>query len=80
MGHSITIDLPESAILPEGVTERYITEMLAANLYHQGRISEHQACQIIGLSRRDFEELLPKFGFSVLADDEETINLEFDPS
>jgi len=45
MAHSITIDLPET--LPEGVNDRYVMEMLAANLYHQGRISEHQACQIL---------------------------------
>lgn len=75
MAHSITIDLPET--LPEGVNDRYVMEMLAANLYHQGRISEHQACQMIGLTRRDFENLLPKFGFSVLSDDEETIDAEF---
>jgi uncharacterized protein (DUF305 family) len=77
MGHTITIDLPETSTLPEDVNDRYVTEMLAANLYHQGRISEHQACQMIGLTRRDFENLLPKFGFSVLSDDEETMDSEY---
>jgi hypothetical protein len=38
--------------------------------------SQQEACAALGLSRREFEELLPKFGFSVLSDTQATIEIE----
>jgi hypothetical protein len=37
---------------------------------------EYEACVALGLTRRAFEELLPRFGFSVLADDQATLDVE----
>jgi hypothetical protein len=47
-----------------------------AALYRVGKLSEKEACLTLGLSRHTFEELLPRFGFSVLADTPETIDVE----
>ena len=54
----------------------YLKSVLIATLYHLGRLSEHEACVALGVTRRTFEELLPQFGFSVLADDQATIDVE----
>ena len=45
-------------------------------LYHVGKLSEKEACVILGITRRRFEELLPRFGLSILADDQMTIDVE----
>jgi hypothetical protein len=44
-----------------------------------GKLSEKEACIVLGVTRRTFEELLPQFGFSVLADDQDTIDVELHP-
>ncbi|MDE2797567.1 MAG: DUF5615 family PIN-like protein [Gemmatimonadota bacterium] len=52
---------------------------LFATLYHVGKLSEKEACLtlgIFGISRRVFEELLPRFGFSILVDTPETMDVE----
>ena len=54
----------------------YLKEVLIATLYNLGKLSEHEACVALGVTRRAFEELLPRFGFSVLADDQATIDVE----
>lgn len=71
----ITIDLPETQNISE-VGEAYLKEALASTLYHAGKISEKEACAMTGKSRREFEEILPKFGFSVLSDKPENIEME----
>jgi len=54
----------------------YLKVVLIVTLYHLGQLSEHEACIALGITRRAFEELLPQFGFSVLADDQATIDVE----
>jgi hypothetical protein len=54
----------------------YLKAVLIATLYHLGQLSEHEACVALGVTRRAFEGLLPQFGFSVLADDQATIDVE----
>ena len=71
----ISIDLPETATLVH-LDQTYLKEALVAILYHVGKLSEKEACLALGMSRRAFEELLPRFGFSVLADTPETIEVE----
>jgi hypothetical protein len=71
----LSVDLPDTAALVH-LDQRYLTEALVAILYHVGKLSEKEACLTLGLSRRAFEELLPQFGFSVLADTPETIDVE----
>ncbi len=49
---------------------------MVATLYHVGKLSEKESCLALGISRRAFEELLPQFGFSILADTPESIDIE----
>ncbi len=75
----ISINLPDTKNLSE-VDQGYLIEALAATLYHIGKISEQEACEITGKTRRDFEEILPKFGFSILADTQENMKIELNAS
>jgi hypothetical protein len=68
----ISVDLPD---IP-GVDQRYLKEVLVATLYSTGKLSEKQARQIVGMTRRAFEELLCRFDFSVLIDNQENLNIE----
>jgi hypothetical protein len=68
----ITLDLPD---IPD-VDGRYVNEALIAILYSQGKISQAQACQMLHFSRRDFEAMLPNYGFSILVDNLANINDE----
>ncbi|QWR77838.1 UPF0175 family protein [Candidatus Magnetomonas plexicatena] len=76
---TFVIDLPDD--LPAAVVKEvdtvYLREALAALLYHTGKISEKQACIIVGKTRREFEDLLPRFGFSILSDSESNLAIEF---
>jgi predicted HTH domain antitoxin len=74
----LTLELPDIKPLSD-INNKYVKEMLVANLYHIGRLSEKEAREILGKSRREFEELLPKFGFSILGDTQENIAFEFNP-
>lgn len=71
----ISLDLPDTAALVD-LDQAYLKEALVVTLYHVGKLSEKEACLTLGTSRRAFEELLPQFGFSVLADTQETIDVE----
>lgn len=71
----ISLDLPDTAALVH-LDHEYFREVLVATLYHIGKLSEKEACLTLGISRRAFEILLPRFGFSILADTSETIDIE----
>ena len=73
----ISLDLPDTAALLQ-LDQTYLKEALVVTLYHVGKLSEKEACLTLGISRRAFEELLPRFGFSILADTPETINVELE--
>jgi hypothetical protein len=68
----ITVELPD---IPD-VDRRYINEALVSILYNQGKLSQSQACQVLNLNRRAFEEMLPNYGFSILVDSTDNINNE----
>jgi len=60
----IVIDVPKS-IYTRGVDKTYIEEALAAVLYHKGILTLKEAHELIGQTRREFEEItLPKFGYT----------------
>ena len=61
----ISLDLPDTATLAR-LDLTYFREVLVATLYYIGKLSEKEACLALGISRRAFEELLPRFGFSIL--------------
>jgi hypothetical protein len=73
--HSIEVSLefPETASLTQFDPD-YLKAVLIATPYHLGQLSEHEACVALGVTRRAFEELLPRFGFSLLADDQASID------
>ncbi|HZJ18759.1 MAG TPA: UPF0175 family protein [Pricia sp.] len=43
--------------------------MVAAKLFEDGRLSSGQACQIVGISKRAFLEVLGKYGVSMFGYD-----------
>jgi hypothetical protein len=71
----IAVELPDTVDMIH-LDQSYLKEALVATLYHVGKLSEKEACLALGITRRTFEELLPRFGFSVLADTQETIDVE----
>ena len=71
----VSLEFPDTASLTR-FDHDYLKAVLIATLYHLGQLSEHEACVALGVTRRVFEELLPQFGFSVLADDQATIDVE----
>ncbi len=73
----ITIDIPRSACAPSR-SERYYREALVAMLYQAGDLSSREACDALDISRRAFEELLPRFRVAVMPDDDESIAAELD--
>ena len=61
--------------LPMGITPEYVKETVVAIMYSQNKLDLKSAREIIGVSRREFEEnILPKYGVTVLGDDD--IDLE----
>lgn len=71
----LSIQLPDIQPL-SGISAAYLKEMLMANLYHLGKLSEKEARSILKLSRREFEDMLPNYGFSILDDSPENIAIE----
>ena len=71
----VSLEFPETTALYK-FDKDYLKAVLIATLYHLGQLSEHEACGALGVTRRAFEELLPQFGFSVLADEQATIDVE----
>jgi molecular chaperone GrpE (heat shock protein) len=68
----VSIELPDIT----GVDQRYLKEALVATRHETGKLSEKQARQIVGMTRRAFEDMLYRFGFSVLVDNRENLNIE----
>jgi hypothetical protein len=71
----VSLEFPDTASLTQ-FDHDYLKAALIATLYHLGQLSEHEACVALGVTRRVFEELLPRCGFSVLADDQATLDVE----
>ena len=71
----VSIELPDIKPLSD-MNDKYLKEMIIATLYNIGKISAKEAAMILGKTRRQFEELLPKFGFSILNDSQENIEIE----
>lgn len=69
----VSVELPDSVT---SVDPRYLKEGLVAMLYHVGKLSERQAREALGMTRRAFEEMLPRFGFSILVDSRDNLELE----
>ncbi len=57
----------------EKIPVELIREIVAVNLYNKGIISQNQAAQIIGITRREFEQVLIKNGLPVTGDTDDDI-------
>ena len=73
----ITLDIPDSARSGPR-EERYYKEALVAMLYQAGDLSSKESCEALDISRREFEEMLPRFSVSIMPDDDESIAAELD--
>jgi len=64
----LVINLPDNVTLPEDIQQEQdlMRDAIAIVFYKQGRLSLKEARQLMGLSRREFEEILPTYGFSML--------------
>ena len=71
----ITLDIPDSARSGHRGS-RYYREALVAMLYQAGDLSSKEACEALGISRRAFEDMLPRFRVSILPDDDDSIAAE----
>jgi hypothetical protein len=68
------INIPDNV---KGIEQRYLHEGIAALLYYTGKLSEKEACDMIAIDRRKFEEeILPKFGFSVIGGTPQDVSYE----
>ena len=68
----VQLELPDSV----NIDSSYVKEALMAVLYSTGKLSAYQACQILSMSRRSFDEMLPHYGFSALVDSDENLDIE----
>jgi len=71
----VTIDLPDRF---GDIDETYAREALVATLYSNDKLSGREAREILGMSRREFEDMLPRYGFSILVDNEANVQTELD--
>lgn len=68
----VTIDLPDDV----GLDEHEAKERVVALLYEAGTLSEKQGCDVLGLSRRAFQEMLADHDVAYMTSDPEEIRLE----
>ena len=69
----VSVELSDNLV---NLAPHYLREALVAQLYHTGKLSERQAREVLGMTRRAFEELLPRFGLSILIDSPENLEVE----
>ncbi len=63
--------------LPQKIDSNYVREALAAVLYYNGKLSEKEAREMIGKTRREFEEeVIPAFGLSMIGGTREDVEIE----
>ncbi len=55
--------------VPQGITAQDVQEAVVAFMYDKNKLDLKEAREIIGATRREFEEdVLPKYGFNVMGD------------
>ncbi|MBB4062147.1 putative HTH domain antitoxin [Salinibacter ruber] len=68
----VTIDLPDDV----GLDEHEAKERVVALLYEAGTLSEKQGCEVLGLSRWAFQEMLSEHDVAYMNSDPEDIQYE----
>jgi predicted HTH domain antitoxin len=66
MANQLIIDLPPSVTLPPEIVsdQKELRNAVAVVLYRRGRISPAQAREMMGVTRREFEDRLSDYGFA----------------
>jgi predicted HTH domain antitoxin len=70
------VDIPNIEHIAPQIDERYLRQFLVACLYNTGKLSAKEACEIISITRREFEALLPRFGLAIFPDTQKDIENE----
>ena len=68
----VTVELPDEI----GLDEHEAREQVVALLYDAGTLSEKQGCDILGLSRRAFQNMLAEHDVAYMNSDPEDIQYE----
>ena len=68
----VTIDLPDEV----GLDEHEAKERVVALLYEAGTLSEKQGCEVLGLSRRAFQNMLAEHDVAHVSSGPEDIQYE----
>jgi predicted HTH domain antitoxin len=68
----VTIDLPDEV----GLDEHEAKERVVALLYEAGTLSEKQGCEVLGLSRRAFQNVLAEHDVAYMSSGPEDIQYE----
>lgn len=71
----IAVDLPDTVVSARA-NQQYFKEALVAMLDQTGDLSSREGCEALGMARREFEDMLARFGVSIMPDDDETIAAE----
>lgn len=71
-----TITLEQVDLQDHAGHTRAAEEAVVASLYGDGRLSGREARILLGMSRREFEEMLTWHGVSVLVDTDENARIE----
>lgn len=61
---SVTLNFPDSIDL----SEFDLKMILAGQLYQQAKLSSGQAAGLVGITKREFIELMGKYGFSIFSE------------
>ncbi|MEM1093296.1 MAG: UPF0175 family protein [Bacteroidota bacterium] len=69
---TLSIELP----IQTDIDETFARQGLVAMLYATGKLSGREAREVLGLSRRAFEAMLPRYGYTVLLDSQTNVEIE----
>lgn len=64
--------------IQNGLSKTKIEEIITCFAYESGVLSSKEACSVINKTRREFEEILPKYGLSIIRDTDDSLQIELD--
>ena len=72
----LVIELPDNVVIPSCLEQEQslMRDAIAVVLYSKGKLTMREARELMGLTRREFEETLPTFGIAMM--DENSLSEE----
>lgn len=67
-GNTMIVDIPNIERMVPQIDAHYLQQFLVASLYNAGTISAKEACDILNMSRHEFELLLCQFDLAIFPD------------